>query len=61
MDINMDKIQKSGFEVSVSELENRHEEQSALTALLAIAGAAVALDAQAAEPSATPSCTIFSW
>lgn len=57
--------QTNRFQVSAVELEARREEQSALTALFAIAGIAATGTAHALNteppPESEPSCTIFSW
>jgi hypothetical protein len=59
----MNENQKNRFEVAITKLEPRREEQSALTAVLAIAGATAAFGAQAwtGDPTSRPSCTVASW
>jgi predicted ribosomally synthesized peptide with SipW-like signal peptide len=56
-------MKKQQFELSIDKLEPRHEEQSALAALLAVAGTTAAFSAQAwsGDPSSAPSCSIFEW
>lgn len=50
----MNNAKQGRFEVSATELDNRLEEQSILTVVLAISGVLATSAAQASEPSCGP-------